>query len=101
MFDEDLQFIIDCLPLTELLCQLAEEASELAQAALKLRRCYDCTNPVRVPKEDAMKQLHEEVADVLLSLEALGMGDAAHTKIYGEIMERKIHRWAESLEGNE
>lgn len=35
----------------------------------------------------------------MLSLEALGMGDAAHTKIYAEVMEQKVHRWAESLEG--
>ena len=98
MFNDDLQFVVDCLPTAELMAQLAEEASELSQAALKLRRCYDKTNPARAPKEDAMKALHEEVADVLLSLEALGMGDAAHLKIYGEIMERKVHRWAESLE---
>ena len=29
------------LPVNELLCGLAEECSELAQAALKLRRTYD------------------------------------------------------------
>lgn len=97
--DEDMQFVIDCLPLTELLCQLAEEASELSQAALKLRRCYDQTNPARISKEDAMKQLHEEVADVLLSLQALGMDTGAHMKIYKEIKDRKVQRWAKSLEG--
>ncbi len=33
--------ISDILPDTEILAQLAEEASELAQAALKLRRALD------------------------------------------------------------
>lgn len=57
MFDDDLQFVIDCLPTAELLAQLAEEAAEVAQAALKLRRCYDGRNPSRVPREDALKKL--------------------------------------------
>ena len=39
--------ISDILPKTEILAQLAEEASELAQAALKLRRALDGTNPPR------------------------------------------------------
>lgn len=33
------------IPVCELLAGLAEEAAELTQAALKLRRCYDGTNP--------------------------------------------------------
>nr|DAH62927.1 MAG TPA: hypothetical protein [Caudoviricetes sp.] len=33
--------VSDILPKTEILAQLAEEASELAQAALKLRRALD------------------------------------------------------------
>lgn len=100
MVKDDLQFVIDCLPLEELLSQLAEEGAELAQAALKLRRCYDGSNPARISKEEAMKQLQEEVADVMLALDALGMGDSEHLKIYAEIMERKVQRWAKSLEGD-
>lgn len=37
--------ISDILPKTEILAQLAEEASELAQAALELLRALDGTNP--------------------------------------------------------
>lgn len=37
--------VSDILPKTEILAQLAEEASELAQAALKLRCALDGTNP--------------------------------------------------------
>ena len=82
----------------ELLCQLAEEASELAQAALKLRRCYNRTNPARVSKEDAMKALHEEIADVLLSLHVLGLDTDQHCEIYDTISAEKTKRWAKSLE---
>lgn len=70
---ELLQYVIDCMPQNELLCQLAEEASELSQAALKLRRAYDRTNPTPVSKEDALKHLYEEIADVWLTLKALGL----------------------------
>lgn len=37
--------VLDYLPREEILAQLAEEASELAQAALKLRRALNGTNP--------------------------------------------------------
>ena len=37
--------IRDYLPDAEIVAQLAEEASELTQAALKLRRVLDGTNP--------------------------------------------------------
>ena len=37
--------VSDILPKTEILAQLAEEASEPAQATLKLRRALDETNP--------------------------------------------------------
>lgn len=50
----------------EVLCQLAEEASELAQAALKLRRALDRTNPTPVPESEARERLNEEFADVIV-----------------------------------
>lgn len=37
--------INDYLTTPDLLCQLAEEASELAQASLKLKRAMEGTNP--------------------------------------------------------
>lgn len=40
--------VSDILPKTEILAQLAEEASEVAQAALKLRRALGGTNLVVV-----------------------------------------------------
>lgn len=95
---EKLQYIVDCLPTEELLAQLAEEASELAQAALKLRRVEDGTNPARISKEDAIKNLLEEIADVSLSINLLGFNTDQNEVIFQEIMAEKTDRWADSLD---
>ena len=49
----------------ELLAGLAEEATELAQAALKMRRTLDKSNPTPMTTGDASRNLNEEFADVL------------------------------------
>lgn len=96
---ELLQYVIDCMPMNELLCQMAEEASELAQAALKLRRVYDRTNPTPVSKEDALKHLYEEIADVWLTLKALGLDTEPFIADYQGRMAEKVCRWAKRLDG--
>lgn len=98
MVNEDLQFVIDCLPTAERLAQLAEECVEAAHAAMKLRRCYDRTNPSRTPKEVAIKNLQEEIADILLTMKTLGLDTEEHWKIYEEISADKTVRWAKTLE---
>lgn len=95
---EKMQYIIDCIPTEELLAQLAEEASELAHAALKLRRTYDDINPTPVPKEDAVRNLLEEIADVSLVINMLGFNTDRNEVICREIMVKKTDRWAERLE---
>ena len=62
--------ISDYLPKTEILAQLAEEASELAQAALKLRRALDGKNPTPKSVEECEANLLEETADVKVAMEA-------------------------------
>ena len=59
------------LPKTEILAQLGEEAAELAQAALKLRRALDGTNPTPVSEAEAWKALIEEFSDVALCCKLL------------------------------
>lgn len=49
--------VSDILPKTEILAQLAEEASELAQAALKLRRALDGTNPTPKSVEECLENI--------------------------------------------
>lgn len=51
--------------------QLAEEATELAYAALKLARIKRGENPTSVLKEDAMDYLIEEYTDVVQCAEEL------------------------------
>ena len=89
-----MEYIREKLPTPELLAQLAEEAAELGHAALKLRRVYDGTNPTPVTYEDALANLHEEIADVHLLVEALGLG---RYKNHQQIMDAKMKRWAGRL----
>lgn len=44
--------------------QLAEEATELAKAALKLARIFRAENPTPVTKDEASKNLIEEINEV-------------------------------------
>lgn len=79
----------------DLLCQLAEESAELAQAALKLRRTMTGVNPTPVSMKDALKAYQEEIADVLLCLYVLGY-DPKTTGAH-EAMEYKLTRWVTRL----
>lgn len=63
----DIEYIAQKLSQEDILCQLAEEASELAQAALKLRRVITGTNPTPVSEDEALRNLHEEIIDVSLA----------------------------------
>lgn len=75
----------------ELLAQLAEEAAELSQAALKLRRKLDGRNPTPKTERELRANLDEELADVTVCVSVLGLD----TK--WELMQKKICRWAERL----
>lgn len=80
----------------ELFAQLAEEASELAKAALKLRRVLDKTNPTPVSLGEAQDNMVEEIADVLLCLHVMGY-DPDSTK-YLFMMQDKAEQWVKRLE---
>ena len=88
-----MNIITQKVPVTELLAGLAEEASELAQAALKLRRVYDGTNPTPVKEEDAQEKLYEEMADVKLYCSMLKV----NVKYISEMMLSKQKRWEQRL----
>jgi NTP pyrophosphatase (non-canonical NTP hydrolase) len=81
------------LAVEEKLAGLAEECSELAQAALKLRRVFDGRNPTPVNEEDALEKLHEETADVMLYLDELKL----NREYIRRIMEEKRERWNRRL----
>lgn len=62
------KMIIDYLTPEELLAGLAEEFAEGSQAALKLRRVLDGSNPTPKTLSECGDNLQEEFADVLLCL---------------------------------
>lgn len=89
--------IVEYLGEPEVLAQLAEEASELAQAALKLRRALEGTNPTPKTEAECRAALLEEVADVELCYEILGFQSLPTLPDIGRIMRRKKKRWIERL----
>ena len=96
-----IDYIQKTLPTAELLAQLAEEAAELSQAALKLRRVYDGTNPTRTTYEDALGNLHEEIADIKLLLKVLELDDPNKRAKHAHIMQEKVARWERHLRKNQ
>ena len=102
----DIEYIASRLSREDILCQLAEEASELAQAALKLRRAITGTNPTPVSADGANHTLNEEIVDVAVAVEAwfksviIGIDEIGTDDIksaLGTFADIKIARWAQRL----
>lgn len=87
------------LPKTELLAMLAEEAAELAQAALKYRRALDGTNPTPKTAEECAAALVEEMADVDLCFMVFDDFNSETADTITEIRLRKFIRWSDRLRG--
>lgn len=85
----------------ELLAQLAEEAAELAQAALKMRRVIDGTNPTPVTFQQAHDNLLEEICDVETCVSALLYNTPTAVKVRADMRAVKLERWAGRLLGTE
>lgn len=101
--------VSDILPKTEILAQLAEKASKLAQAALKLRRALDGTNPTPKSVAECEANLMEEFADISNAVTALcdaWFGDNLDSECEFwdaelEIEDAKYKRWLSRLEAKE
>lgn len=65
--DDDLYVIYETIPTAALYESLAEEATELAQAAMKMARVLRNENPTPVTQKEAKDNLIEEYGDVLLT----------------------------------
>lgn len=82
--------ILSVLSERELLEQLAEEAAELSQAAMKLIRAEGLSNNTTpVTAGQARTNLQEEFSDVLIVAELLELIDCQNDK--------KLQRWAKRL----
>ncbi len=88
--------VYSMLELDEIYAQLAEEAAELAHAALKMRRVINRKNPTPVDADDAFESVLEEANDVLAVLDVL------HIPRDDWRVCQKLNRWKERLKnGNQ
>lgn len=95
----DERFIENHVSYTDLLKQTAEEASELAQAALKLLRAMEGTNPTPKSVDECMDDLTEEMQDTRFCMERLidmMEHDTTESRM-DEIRRVKTQRWIERL----
>ena len=84
------------VPLAEMLAGLAEEAAELAQAALKYRRAITDGNPTPMTEQEARMRFLEEAVDVRLYMELI---EAAEDEVLYMVdcARDKERRWVERL----
>ena len=91
--------IIKKLPRRDKLEALAEEASELAQAALKVIRAEKLSqNPTPKTEDEARTTLLEEFYDVLICALALGIIIPGEETLLNNF---KVKRWADRIKGAE
>lgn len=87
--------IVDAVGEAAALEQLAEEAAELAKAALKLARVVRAENPTPVDYDTAFRSLCEELGDVRVCVAVLqdkyGTLDTSATEL------EKLFRWKRRL----
>lgn len=77
--------------------QCAEECTELAQACLKIARKLRNENPTPAPMDILMRGFNEEVADVLVCIEALVEGGLISNEAIDSVRMQKEKRWQERL----
>jgi NTP pyrophosphatase (non-canonical NTP hydrolase) len=92
-----IDMIREIMPQAEIMTQLAEEAAELAQAALKYRRTLSNSNPTPVTRHEAEKVLLEEIADVKLCLHVAGFEAVRHKIEVNRTITAKAERWLKRL----
>jgi hypothetical protein len=96
----ELNYIRSTLSDRDLLEQLAEEAAELSQAALKLIRADGGTNPTPIDESAAFDSLEEEFMDVLAVMAAYRGGYRYVWEYTGDSINRdKWERWYERVKG--
>lgn len=93
-YSENACFVEQHLNLSDILEQLAEEASELALAALKLNRALKGTNPTPVNIAKAYNDVREEFSDVCNVMKVLKIDKD------DDICKAKMQRWANRINEN-
>lgn len=96
----NLEYIAANLSEEDVLCQIAEEAAELTQAALKLRRAITGTNPTPVTMEEAIDSLIEEYGDVVGAFAVYANKNKCEddlSEIVSDNINAKYDRWADRI----
>lgn len=96
----DLEYIAANLSDEDILCQIAEEAAELAKAALKLRRAISQTNPTPMTVGEAVDNLFEEYGDTVGAFRVWAKKNNLDNEIYetsNENIYSKYARWAQRI----
>lgn len=91
VYSNSREYVRNNLDFYDILDQLAEEAAELSQAALKLKRVMKGTNPTAVSLVDANKNLIEEYSDVCNAANVIGIS------VDHDICKAKMQRWADRI----
>lgn len=94
---KDVETVRSYLDDAEILLTLAEEASELNHAALKLRRAITKINPTPVPVGEAQDMVITELADIANALDALRFFGATEQSLVEKEKPAKMARWADRL----
>lgn len=90
----DILFVRQQLSPADQFGQVAEEAVELAHAAMKMQRILTCTNPTPVTEKEAMGKVMEEICDLFNALEVLKLDVSLK---YESIRKKKMARWVERI----
>ncbi|MDO5549282.1 MAG: hypothetical protein Q4F79_12460 [Eubacteriales bacterium] len=91
--DAEIILLAEHVSNSDAMCQLAEEASELAQAALKLRRAVLQGNPTPISMKEAIAGLNEEFADVIVATLVLGAKGFIDVDEVEAVEAKKQTRW--------
>lgn len=96
--NEYARYVREELTLRDKLEQVAEEASELSQAALKLIRAFGMSeNPTPTTSEQALSDFSEETQDLLCVLRLM-FTDSAWERVTNIDNYPKYRRWARRIE---
>lgn len=91
---EKINFIRNKLDELDLMIQLAEECSEASAAILKLCRKSRAANPTPMSADEIRRCIQEEVTDVKLCFDVLGIIDTSQYNA-------KLSRWVERIQEDE
>lgn len=94
---EKLRYVQNTLPVPAQYEGLAEECMELGHACLKLARIFRGENPTPADLVEVGEKIYEEVADVMLYMNVIGVEKA---NVYARQW-RKLERWCQRLKAME